>query len=109
QFSSRVASLSATAPPAAVAHAQERPLVVDVGGFPAAQRRRARDVLVSASVDSFHLAIGISAGLTVLAGVISLLGVANPRRTVAAEHCSGGALCGASSELATAGSPSGQP
>jgi EmrB/QacA subfamily drug resistance transporter len=109
QFSSRVGSLTGMVPPAALAHAQARPLVVDVGGFPAAQRKHAREVLVSASVDSFHLATGISAGLTALAGLISLLGVANPRRKVAAKSCSGGALCGASSELAMAGSSSGQP
>jgi EmrB/QacA subfamily drug resistance transporter len=100
QFSSRIEPLARTAPPAAVARAEQRPLVVDVAGFPPAARAHAREVLVSASVDSFHVGVGIAAGLAILAGLISLIGVANPSRRVAAEDCSGGALYGASADCA---------
>ena len=36
-------------------------------------------------------------------GLIALAGIRNPRRTVAAELCPAGALCGASQELANTG------
>lgn len=105
QFATRVDDqlLTPTASPAtvaAVAKARTKPLVIDTAGFPPAERPEARAALVSASVDGYRLAIGISAGLAVLSGSISLAGIANPRRKVPAAECPGGALCGASIDVA---------
>jgi predicted MFS family arabinose efflux permease len=110
QFASRVdTSLgSSAASPAlrqALAHARSRTLEIDVAGFPRADRTRARAVLVGASVDGFHLAILIAAALSLTSGVISLAGIANGRREVAAEECPGGALCGASTDVAEEAEP----
>jgi hypothetical protein len=58
-----------------------------------------------ASVHAFRVADGIAAILVVSGGVIALAGIRNPRRTVAAELCPAGALCGASQELVTTGQP----
>lgn len=46
------------------------------------------------SVHAFHQAIVICAVLVALGGVAGFLGISNPRRTVPAEGCSGGQLCG---------------
>ena len=53
-----------------------------------------------ASAGSYHLAMGIAAGLVALAGVIGLLGIQNPRRKVQACDCAGGQLAGAPKEAA---------
>jgi hypothetical protein len=84
----------------AVAEARTKPLVVGVAAFPPATRARARTVLVDASTDGYRLAIAISAALALCAGLISLAGIANGRRIVPAEECPGGALCGASEDVA---------
>jgi hypothetical protein len=84
----------------ALSRAKDKPLVVDAGEFPPRERASAHDALVSASVDGYRIGIGISAGLAFAAGLISIGGVRNLRREVSAESCPGGALCGASSELA---------
>lgn len=46
------------------------------------------------SVRAFHQAIVICAVLVALGGVAGLVGITNPRRTVSAEGCPGGQLCG---------------
>jgi hypothetical protein len=56
-------------------------------------------VFEDASVDAFHAAIGISGLLVIAGGLVSLAGIRNPRRKVAAAECPGGAICGASEEL----------
>jgi EmrB/QacA subfamily drug resistance transporter len=86
----------------AVQHAKTKPLVVDTAGFAPADRAQAHQALVSASIDSYRLAILIAASLAILSGLLSLARIANPRRQVAAEGCPGGALCGASLDLAGA-------
>jgi EmrB/QacA subfamily drug resistance transporter len=48
----------------------------------------------SASIDAFHLSIGISAALVGLGGVIGLVAIRNPRRAVRCEGCAGGQLAG---------------
>ncbi len=53
-----------------------------------------------ASVGAFHLAMGISAGLVLLGGVLGLVGIQNPKRKVKASDCPGGQLSGAPSEAA---------
>lgn len=52
------------------------------------------------SVGAFHLAMGISAGLVALGGVLGLVGIRNPQkqRRVEAGGCAGGQLAGAPHE-----------
>jgi EmrB/QacA subfamily drug resistance transporter len=47
------------------------------------------------SVSAFHIALVLCAVLVAAGGVIGLLGIVNPRRTVLAEGCAGGQLVGA--------------
>ena len=67
-----------------------------VGAIVAARYGDAAD----SSVAAFHLAMGISAGLVGLGGVLGLIGIENPKRRVEASGCSGGQLCGAPREAA---------
>ncbi len=92
---------------AAVVRARAKPLVVDVSGVPAGERGRVRAALVDASVQSFRLGIGIGAGLAIIGGLVALVGIQNPRQRVRCADCPGGALAGASSDLA--GSELAQP
>jgi EmrB/QacA subfamily drug resistance transporter len=48
----------------------------------------------TASVDAFHVGIGISAVLVALGGVLGLAGIRNPRRVVRCEDCAGGQIAG---------------
>ena len=48
----------------------------------------------SQSVDAFHQAVVICAALVAAGGIAGALGIANPRRVVEAERCSGGQLVG---------------
>ena len=48
----------------------------------------------SASVDAFHVGMGISAVLVAIGGVLGLAGIRNPRRTVHCEECPGGQIAG---------------
>jgi EmrB/QacA subfamily drug resistance transporter len=86
---------------AAVDRAATRPLVVDVSGAPAGERPILRLALTDASVHAFHVAMLIGAALDVLGGMLALIGIANPRRRVRSVECAGGALAGASGDLAT--------
>ena len=65
----------------------------------ARRTRRAED----ASVDAFHVAMGIAAVLVALGGLLGLAGILNPRREVEADDCPGGQLVGATVEAARAG------
>jgi EmrB/QacA subfamily drug resistance transporter len=84
---------------AAVAEAKTRPMALD-----AVERVRGpeRPVLVSAveeaSVDAFRGGVVISALIVVLGGIVSIVGIRNPRRPVNAEGCPGGAIVGASED-----------
>jgi len=100
-FSSSVdAKLRGTAAAAApLRQAAARPFVIDASAFPPAARPTARRALVSASLESYRLAVTISAALAICGGLLSLLAITNRKREVAAAHCAGGALVGASSEL----------
>jgi Na+/melibiose symporter-like transporter len=90
---------------AAVAQARTRPLVTSVQGVPPAQRKLVHAALVDASVHAFRIGMLISAALAVLGGLVSLVGIENPRRRVASAECSGGAL-GIASDSAR-GAPAG--
>ena len=48
----------------------------------------------SASVEAFHVGMGISAVLVALGGLLGLAGIRNPRRAVHCEDCAGGQLAG---------------
>ena len=61
-----------------------------------------REATEQASVDAFHLAIGISAALVFVGGLLGL-GIQNPRRRVKAGDCPGGQLAGHPRALHPAG------
>jgi hypothetical protein len=45
-------------------------------------------------VHAFHVGIGISATFVALGGIVGLVGIRNPRRTVPCADCPGGQLAG---------------
>lgn len=81
--------------------AQTRPLITEVPGDPGPQRAVIHAALVEASVHAFRVGMGIAAALAILGGVASLIGIENPRRQVRCADCSGGALVGASRDVAS--------
>jgi EmrB/QacA subfamily drug resistance transporter len=88
---------------AAVAEAKGRSLTVQPANkVPPPQRAEVRSALEDASVSAFRVAIGIGAALVIAGGVASLAGIQNPRRRVPSRDCPGGALVGASTDLARA-------
>jgi MFS family permease len=87
----------------AVAEAKARSLsTAPANRVPPPERAQVRSALEDASVSAFRLGLGIGAGLVIAGGVVSLVGIRNPRRTVACADCAGGALVGASEDLARA-------
>jgi EmrB/QacA subfamily drug resistance transporter len=95
---------------AAVERARSRPLTVDAGGgLPPRERASVARAAGDASVDAFRLGIGAAALLTALGGAVAAAGIVNPRRPVEASECPGGALVGASRELAHAPATSAAP
>ncbi|HEV3072355.1 MAG TPA: MFS transporter [Solirubrobacteraceae bacterium] len=86
---------------AAVAEAKKLPLGrPDTKGLPSAQARTVTVAAENASLESFHLGLGIAALLVALGGVAGAIGVRNPKRVVLAEECEGGQLVGASLDAA---------
>ena len=59
--------------------ARTRPLVTTASGVPASDRPRVHAALVDASVHAFRIGIGIAGLLVILGGVVSLVGIENPR------------------------------
>jgi hypothetical protein len=96
QFSStlddRLAGQTLTAPArAAVEQARKETLArVD----PAVAGSAVAGAVQSASARAFHVGIGISTALVALGGVLGLVGIRNPRRTVRCQDCAGGQLAG---------------
>jgi EmrB/QacA subfamily drug resistance transporter len=86
---------------AAVAVARNRPLVTSTSGVPAPERGVIHTALVDASVEGFRVGMLISAVLAIAGGLVSLVGIENPRRKVLSAKCPGGALVGVSGEVAT--------
>jgi EmrB/QacA subfamily drug resistance transporter len=81
---------------AAVTEAKRQTLAaVDVSSLPAAERAPVARAVQDASVHAFHLGMGLSAALVALGGVLGLVGIVNPRRTVRCEDCAGGQLVAA--------------
>ena len=84
----------------AIEDAKTRPLTTESAQDAApAERPFLTEVLEDASVDAFRVSAGISGLLVIAGGLISLAGIQNPRRKVAAAECPGGAICGASEEV----------
>ena len=76
----------------AVASLRKKPLVTNVNSVPARDQATVRAGLENASVYAFRVGMGISGALAILGGVISLVGIENPRRRVPCADCPGGAL-----------------
>jgi EmrB/QacA subfamily drug resistance transporter len=92
---------------AAISRAKQQPLVTaSLNGVDHSERLLLRAAFNDASVSAFRLADTISAILVISGGLVALIGLRDPRRRVTAELCPGGALCGASQELVSAGTPS---
>ena len=86
---------------AAVAEAKRLPLGrPNTDGLPQAQARAITQAADEASLDSFHLGMGIAAFLVAAGGLAGAVGVRNPRRAVSAEDCEGGQLVGAALDAA---------
>jgi EmrB/QacA subfamily drug resistance transporter len=84
----------------ALVDAKDRPLTTGAASdAPPAERDYLEGVFEEASVGAAQVGIGISGALVVAGGLVSLAGIQNPRRKVAAAECPGGAICGASEEL----------
>ncbi|MEA2441055.1 MAG: hypothetical protein QOH76_2479 [Thermoleophilaceae bacterium] len=85
---------------AAVAQAKDRSLTTEPARrVPPPERPVVKDALEDASASAFRLGLGIGSVLVLAGGVVSLVGIQNPRRSVPCEECPGGALVGASEDL----------
>jgi EmrB/QacA subfamily drug resistance transporter len=67
---------------------------IDAAALPPADREFARHATATAGKEAFHVAMGIAAGLLVLAGLGGLALHGRRRTTVAAGDCAGGQLAG---------------
>ena len=83
----------------AIEEAEKQPLASVVAkGAPPGVQAEVASASQEASVEAFHVAIGIATVLVALGGVLGLIGIVNPRRRVAAVDCPGGQLVGAPKE-----------
>jgi EmrB/QacA subfamily drug resistance transporter len=97
----RGVALASPASRQAVDSAKARPLAGRPDTtVPPAERVRLTSAIDAASVHAFRVGMGVAGGLVIAGGVVSLVGIVNPRRKVLAEECPGGALLGASEEVA---------
>jgi EmrB/QacA subfamily drug resistance transporter len=88
----------------AIEKAEEQPLAkLSVKSAPPAVRARLARASEDASIDAFHMAIGIATVLVALGGLLGLAGIVNPRRKVLACDCPGGQLVGVTAEAARSG------
>jgi EmrB/QacA subfamily drug resistance transporter len=76
-----------------------------VAGVPPRQASAIVAASDQASVDAFRWGIGVASVLVIGGGLIGAAGIRNPRRVVAAEHCSGGQLAGAPLDAAGVHAP----
>jgi hypothetical protein len=83
-----------------VQRSKDRPLAGRPDGRLApGERATVTAAIDAASLDGFHVGMGVAGGLVILGGVVSLVGIANPRRKVLASDCGGGAVVGASEDV----------
>ncbi len=87
--------LPASAAPAVQAARRRTFGSIDVVALPAADRGFARTAAATASRDAFHLAVGIAAGLLVIAGLGGLALTGRGSTVPAASDCAGGQFAGA--------------
>jgi EmrB/QacA subfamily drug resistance transporter len=93
---------------AAVAEAKKLPLGrPNTKGLPPVQASAVTAAADEASLEAFHLGLGIAALLVAGGGLAGAIGVRNPRRAVLAQECEGGQLVGAA--LDAAGCHEGDP
>lgn len=100
--------LPASARPAVVAAKRRTFGTIDARALPPGDRAFARQAAAGASEDSFHLAVGIGAGLLVVAGVGGLALRTQRRSPVRSGDCAGGNLAGAPRVLAASTSSGAQ-
>ncbi|HEY3959233.1 MAG TPA: MFS transporter [Solirubrobacteraceae bacterium] len=87
----------------AISRAKRQPLgPASLVGVRSGERLLLRAAFDDAAVHAFRVADAIAAVLVASGGLIAFVGIRNPRRSVAAELCPAGALCGASQELVNA-------
>jgi EmrB/QacA subfamily drug resistance transporter len=85
----------------AVAEAKDRSLTTaPADRLRGVERRRTHAALAESSTSAYRLGLGIAGVIVIIGGVVSLVGIANPRREVPCEECPGGALVGASEDHA---------
>jgi len=78
-----------------VSDAKAQPLAVpDTGKLPSAQAARVSTASADASTSAFHLGIGIAGLLMIAGGIVSAVGIENPRRTTRAIPSRGSAQAG---------------
>jgi hypothetical protein len=95
---------------AAVAEAKDRSLTTQPADrVPPPERIVVRAGLEDASTSAFRLGLGIGSLLVLVGGVVSLVGIQNPRRSVPCADCPGGALVGASEDLGRQPTPEPTP
>jgi EmrB/QacA subfamily drug resistance transporter len=85
-------------PPAqtALASARDRPLAVAEPRYATpAERALLASATRDASVEAFHFGVGVMAVLVIFGGIVSGIGIRNPRQAVDAASSPGGAICGA--------------
>jgi EmrB/QacA subfamily drug resistance transporter len=86
---------------AAVTEAKARSLsTAPADRVPPPERAQVKKALEAGSESAFHLGLGLGAVLVFAGGVVSLVGIQNPRRRVPSVQCAGGALVGASPAVA---------
>lgn len=83
-------------PASYVASAKDRALASDAPASLGAARASANRALDRSAEDSFHTSMLIVAALVAAGGLLSALGIVNPKREVPSEDCGGGATIGAS-------------
>jgi MFS family permease len=83
----------------AVREAKRQPLApVPAGSVPERVRPAVERAAEAASVEAFHLGMGIATALVAFGGLVGLAGIQNPRRRVEAAECPGGQLVGVPEE-----------
>jgi EmrB/QacA subfamily drug resistance transporter len=102
--------LGGPAAAATVSRAKEQPLAVpSTRRLPPAEASRVRTAAAEASTSAFHLGIGIAALLMIAGGIVSAVGIENPRRRGEAVPTRGAATAGECGHGTDADCGEGQP